>query len=123
VPDFEVKVASGATLVPWIDPASALAPSRLRPRPGFPERFYRATAGVAVMLHAIVDGVLTPLDTALGGRLFYGFVVESPAVCMHTSSMPGQSSIQNFIPLLVGHHTVRISRKDGGSVLLHFDAA
>lgn len=126
--DFEVRLASGATLVPWIDPehneptTGKVFPSRVRPHPGNPQLYWQVKVGATVEFRCSVAGVEAPLDAALGGRLFTGYVVESPGAPTYTTPAPAQSSVQQFTPSLPGHYAIRIRRPSGGAVIVHFDA-
>ncbi len=121
MPDFELRVASGATLVPWLDPPSpAGQPSRLAPYRGVPHTLYQGNVGKAVELHAVVDGVDAPLDAALGGRLFMGWLAEGPCPTP-VGAFPGHSAAQRFTPVMQGHYTIGVQRLQGGTVLIHID--
>lgn len=120
--DFEVHVASGATLTPWLDPGTGSQPSRVRPHPGLPQLYWQARVGLLVELRAKVAGVEAPLDAALAGRLFAACMVESPWGSVSLVSPVGRSSVQRFTPVVAGHHTIRIRRHNGGVVIVHLDA-
>jgi len=120
--DFTVIAASGLSVDDWLDPASGSAPSRLNSRPGYPQKRYVGTVGVPVVLQAVVDGVVAPLDAALGGRLFVAFVVEAPVLPFTGIVSPlGQSSVQIVTAYVRGHYTIGIRRPDGGIEHVHMD--
>lgn len=122
--DFTVIVASGVTVQDWLDPAGAgLAPSRVNARPGYPLKRYVARRGVPVVLKAVVGGVVAPADGALGGRLFIVDCIEAPGGAFSDwVQLPGYSSIITVNVWRVGHHTIRVSRPNGGNEHVHFDA-
>jgi hypothetical protein len=127
--DFEVAVTSGASIATWQDPPDpGVAASRLHSRAGVPELRYVGTVGTPIVITASVGGVSAPMDAALGGRLFQCWRIENPAWPPGTQPYvfgftcpAGQTSVQTFLPEVEGHYTVGIRRKDGGSVILHFD--
>ncbi len=122
MPDFDLRVTSGASIAPWTDPATDDAPSRVNARTGNPLRRYVATVGTQVEIRAVVGATVAPLDSALGGRLFVPFAVDCPLPAVEWSSPAGQSSIQRFTPARRGHYHVRVRRPGGGVVHLHIDA-
>jgi hypothetical protein len=122
MPDFDVRVISGATTTTWDDP-------RLTAR-GLARHLYRrvtrptAPAVAQVVIHCVVDGVIAPLDVDLGGRLFYASRVSwsggQPFAVVHT---PGQTSIVtlSFTAAALGHQELSIRRPEGGAIVLAFD--
>jgi hypothetical protein len=79
--------------------------------------------GVECELRAQVDGTDAPLDSELGGNLFYAATVEAPHPWQLPFSNPaGQSSVQRFTPSMLGHYQVYIRRRGGGQIMVHFDA-
>lgn len=130
--DFTAAVTSGTTLTEWEDPerppdtpspGDPAEPSRLNPTLGVPHKMRLATVGTQVEITATVGGVAGPLDTALGGRLFYAWAVEKAQGSPISFSSPaGKSSVQRFTPLTEGHYCIGIARQEGGSVLIHIDA-
>lgn len=121
MPDFDVRVASGAVQKPWTDPVGPDGQaSRLRPRGGLDQLYWLGTRGVAIKLLMSVNGVEMPADSALGSRLFTPSLVEGFGPGMFVS-VPGWSSAVLWTPLNVGHHVVGIRRNDGGAYLIPFD--
>lgn len=121
MPDFEARIASGAMLAVWTDPATADGPSRINPHPAHPPRYQRVELGSTVTVKASVAGVEGPPDSALGGRLFTTHFAEvpiwpPPAI----TTPPGSTSIASFVPNHLGHHLVVLRRQDGGAVALPF---
>jgi hypothetical protein len=85
-------------------------------------KMFRATVGVEVEITASVGGVAGPADSALGGRLFYAWEVESPqAGPVVITWTAGTTSVQRFTPLAEGHYAIGIARDAGGAVILHLD--
>jgi hypothetical protein len=127
MPNFDLRLAAGASLAQWHDPDPApntadSRPSRLRPHPGQPFLRWLGKVGILVELRAIVAGVEAPLDGALGGNLFTAFFAEQPYGGPHGMTQPaGQSSRVRFTPLTPGHYLVGIRRTNGGAILLHLD--
>lgn len=122
MPDFDFRVASGTTTIPWEDRhLSHRGPNvhkyrRIRP-PALPSL-------ASVVLQCVVGGVVAPLDTALGGRLFtvsrlvwsgdFPFVIEQAS---------GQSSAitLKFSENMIGHQELVIRRAGGGSIIVSFE--
>ncbi len=124
--DFTVIVASGAQVQDWLDPPTALQPSRLNPRPGYPLKRWVGARGTAVVLKAVVGGVLAPLDAALGGRLFTPWAVEAPPTAtpfVGFSSPLAQSSVVIVTCVFPGHYTIGVRRLDGGAEHVPLDIA
>lgn len=124
--DFDVLVASGASLQNWLDPASSVAPSRVNARPGHPLKRWVGAVGIQIVLKAVVGGVVGPLDSALGGRLFTTWPVEAPPQALPFDGVigtPDQSSVQTLIAYYAGHYTIGFRRPDGGLVHVHLDVA
>lgn len=129
--DFTVAITSGTTMRAWEDPTRPPdtlylgdpgAPSRLNPHPGIPHKMVVGQVGTQIELTATVGGVAGPLDSTLGGRLFWAWDVErAQAAPISFSSPAGQSSIQRFTPTAEGHYTIGIARDTGGAVLIHID--
>lgn len=119
--DFELAI-QGAEFRRWTDPVGPNGePSRIRPRPGFAQLYPVVTVGQLVTLIATPFGASSgPPDTALGGRLFFPFLVEGFGPPMFVS-IPGQSSIIAWTPGNAGHHLVGVRRPNGGAVLMHVD--
>lgn len=121
MPDFTLQV-TGVTVGAWEDPASLDEPSRLNPFTGRSARRYLGVVGVAITLTAVVGGTVSPLDTALDGRLFAAASAHAPhphPVSFYGAT--GQSSVQTFTPLAVGHYLVYLRRQGGGKVFAHID--
>lgn len=122
MPDFSARFTSNATLVVWRDLPTESKPSRINPLPQYPHRYYLAEVGEEIEITATVDGVDGPLDTALDGRTFLGWLAEHPVPKPAVTSPPGQSSIRRFTPTAAGHYTYVLRRKSGGGIILHIDA-
>lgn len=125
MPNFQLKLASGASVQQWDDPATGSAPSRVNDRPGIAELVFVGAAEDTIIFHAIVGGVEAPLDAALGGKLFTSWVAESPdglPQFIATAGVAGQSSVQSFTPLVEGHYLFVVRREDGGTIAFHVDA-
>jgi hypothetical protein len=128
MPNFDLVVGYGLAVADWNDPRALVEgapngpPSRLNPRAGILEKRLLATVGVECELRAQVGGADAPLDSELGGNLFYAATVEAPHPWQLPFSSPtGQSSIQQFTPNLPGHYLIYIRRMGGGQVMVHFD--
>ena len=122
--DFRLEFSGGVTLEPWSDPAAILAdlPSRLNARPEHEHTRHVGVSGVQVELSARVGGVLAPLDASLGGVLFAAFFLELPSFPPPAFSSPvGQSSVQRFTPVTLGHYTLQIAREGHGAIIVHVD--
>lgn len=122
MPDFTARFSAGTELVVWRDPPTETKPTRLNPFPQFPHRYRRAEVGEEIEIRATVDGVEAPLDSALDGRLFLGWLAEWPGLKPVITSPPGQSSVRRFTPIDEGHYTYVLRRKSGGGIILHVDA-
>lgn len=119
--DFSARFTGGPTLTIWRDPPLETKPSRINPLPQYPHRYHRADVNFEIEITATVDGVEGPLDSALDGRLFLGWLAEYPEPKPMVTSPPGQSSIRRFTPTAVGHYTYVLRRKSGGGIILHVD--
>jgi len=124
MPDFEARFTAGTTVQPWVDPPLDDTPSRINPEPEHPMLYRQAGTGETVTISAVVGGVVGPLDSALDGRLFYGWMIEcpTPTAVPPVSSPPGQSSVVSFVPETAGHYTYMLRRWGGGGIILHVDA-
>jgi len=121
MPDFSAQWV-GPTITLWRDPAQLpTLPSRINPAPGREFRRRSSSIGVPVFIRATVDGVLAPLDSALDGRLFMGWLAESPSPAPLVSVSPGRSSERSFTPMIAGHYTYVLHRAGGGGIILHLD--
>lgn len=124
MPDFRAAFTSGVASVPWTDPPSddGSKPSRLNPRVQRPHRRRRGTVDTPIQVTATVGGVAGPLDAALSGRLFFGWLAEFPGGSrpglLHTA---GHSSVVHFTPRVAGHYTLVLRRTGSGGVILHVD--
>jgi hypothetical protein len=122
MPNFDaVFTASGSRQV-WSDPATLTKPSRLNNDERRPHTYRRTIVGVPATVSAIVDGVVGPLDAALGGDLFEAWFGEYPTAGPPPalSSPGGQSSVVTFTAAHEGHHLLVLSRTDGGRLLVPF---
>lgn len=123
--DFTVVVASGAALEDWLDPPTLDGrPSRLNPRPGYPLKRWVGSRTRPIVLHAVVNGTVAPLDAALGGRLFYAWPVDVPDAALPfggLSGTPGKSSELTVYAPHIGHYTIALGRPGGGFEHVHLD--
>lgn len=123
MPDFTVAFDSGVAPEPWEDPGLGDIPSRINFDAEHPQVRLVATVGVLVVFQATVDGVLAPLDVALGGRLFAVTMAEYPTPSpVSVNGVVARSAIQSFTPNAAGHYTFVMRREDGGGIWLHIDA-
>ncbi len=134
MPDFEARIHSGASTAVWSDPTAPWTrlsgsvpitlPSRLNPNPTHPHTYWRVTPPSTVELRAKVNGVDTPLDTALGGRLFQAAWAQrsgtSPPSIVQT---PGQSSVATvaLTSAHLGFFLLLFWRPQGGAVAIPFN--
>jgi hypothetical protein len=125
--DFTIEAVSGLTLEPWTDPDTVDPdrPSRLNPRPGLQHTFYVLRDSVtAITIGCRVDGTLTPLDGALGGRLFTWGWVDIPYLPLPVIVPSLLRSSRVIFPAGVfasGHFTIQALRPSGGAVGFSFD--
>lgn len=124
--DFTTAFTTGATSEQWLDPAETgglMRPSRLNARVGHPHTRWTGKVGTQITVSAIVGGVTAPLDTALGGRLFSAWFVQSPepGPWVMPESPVGQSSVRSFYPKYPGHYVVGFYRAAGGIEHIHMD--
>ena len=125
MPNFTARVTNGAAAVPWVDPATGSAPSRLNPLAAHLPRYLKATPGVSVVVSAKVGGVEGPLDAALGGELFQAWLAEWSGPWAPVVTQPGgQTSVVTVAlgAMHVGHFMLVLRRENGGAVVIHFDA-
>lgn len=124
MPDFDARFTGSTTLEVWSDPPLGDSPSRINPYPEHPLRYRQVLTGDVVEFSAVVGGVEGPLDSALAGRLFYGWMIEcpTPTAVPPVTSPPGQSSVVSFTPSAPGHYTYMMRRRGGGGIILHVDA-
>jgi hypothetical protein len=121
--DFDLKVALGTTLQKWVDPPGPNGePSRLQPHPGREQLYYLGHVASLIIIHAVVNLVEAPDDSALGGRLFYAFQAEGVVPQILTSPL-GMSARVSWLPSYPGHYVIGVRRPDGGAVLVPFDIA
>jgi len=123
--DFDLTVASGATLQQWLDPerTSDGMPSRLNPQQGYPHKRWVGTVGQPITVNArLRAGTLAPLDAALGGLLFVAWMAEYPGALPGIVGTTGQSSVQTFTPPAPGHYLLGMRRPQHGICLIHIDA-
>lgn len=122
--DFRLSFTSGASIVPWEDPADVPGdrPSRLNARVEHLHKRYVGQVGVEIELTTMIGGVLAPLDATLGGVLFTASLAEFPHSPPPAFTSPlGQSSVQRFTPDATGHYTIQIARTGHGSIYAHLD--
>ena len=122
MPNFDaVFTASGSRQV-WTDAATLTKPSRLNNDERRPHTYRRCITSLPATVSAIVDGVVGPLDAALGGDLFEWWFGEYPTAGPPpaTSSPGGQTSVVSFTPAHLGFYLLVASRTDGGRLLVPF---
>jgi hypothetical protein len=121
MPNFEARFTAGASRAVWTDPADSTRPSRLNGLEVRPHTFREVIVGEPVTISAIVDGVVGPLDAALGGDTFSAWFAECPEWPAPSLSSPGgQSSVVTFAAEHAGHHLVVFLRSSGGRLLVPF---
>lgn len=126
MPNFTARIVGGDE-VPWFDLPSSTLPSRLNLDPDHHPSFrlFEVVATpVSIEVRATVNGIDGPLDAALGGNLFTAAWAEwSGSTPPAISYAAGQTSVVSFTVGFdhVGHFCLRLRRKNGGAVLLHFD--
>lgn len=123
--NFLLKIASGTTVVPWLDKATDDKPSRVNPHAEINQLRHVGRVGVPIVVHAIVPalGEDPPEDSALGGNLFNAQFHETPGamVAITTQESPAATSIMTFTPNVPGHWVLVVSRPQGGGVIAHLD--
>lgn len=112
------------TLQPWLDDTST--PPRINPYTGAQHKYYHVavpTGTIArIQITASIGGVVLP-DSGLGGKLFTPSWMEAPLSSPPMTTSPsGWSSIIEVDIKNEGHYTMQLTREDGGSVIVHFDA-
>lgn len=133
MPSFTIAPASGVAVEPWEDPPREPgtagpddpgAPSRLNPRAGTSHKRWVAAVGIEVEINASVPGLgAAPLDSSLGGDLFYSWKVGPQPGGVTLAHDAGQSSVLRFTALAAGHYTLGMGRHNGGgAVIFHVDA-
>jgi hypothetical protein len=127
--DFQARIASGTDLIPWEDPPTPDAPTRLNPTVQHTHKIRRHWHNVSMTVEAGigVPPAWAPADGALGGRLFAWSWVATPQAgyVPGIPATPGFTSVVTFpaLHLLVGHYELLCSRPDGGAVGISFEAA
>ncbi|AUX31914.1 MULTISPECIES: hypothetical protein [Sorangium] len=125
MPNFTARLVPSAdiTLQVWTDPPTGSAPSRLNPRDIYQHQYWRVALDSAVIVRATVNGVESPLDSALGGDLFtYHWGEWTETTPPPIGSPPGRSSVAVFtVSNMTGHYLLFVRRRNGGAVGLHFD--
>lgn len=122
MPDFAASFTGGVTLERWTDPPLGARPTRINPVPNRPHLRRVGETNVQITISARVAGVTAPMDAALGGRLFVGWLAEYPSAHSPAVASPaGQSSVRRFTPSAPGHYTFVLRRAQGGGVILHVD--
>jgi hypothetical protein len=127
MPDFTVDVTYGVVVEPYAEDGSD---DWQNPLPDHPPNRLRITS-TTVDFDCTVGGVATPMDTALGGRLFLAWVVEWPDPAAPEpyiyAPFAGQSSrwtldlTSSLGGAFHGHYVVAVYRDGGGAVLVHLD--
>lgn len=111
------------TLKDWLDDTAT--PPRINPYSGASHKYYHVAipSGTTpwIQITASVGGLVLP-DSKLGGKLFTPSWTEVPSVKPLTYSPSSWSSIIELKIEDEGHYTLQITREDGGSVIVHFDA-
>ncbi len=98
-------------------------PSRLTQIQDRPRYAWTGTINQPITVWAQPDGVSVAgvPDTALGGRLFEAWFVESPELPLNPSYVFGHTSRIYYTPSRPGHYTMCVRRKAGGAVVFHVD--
>lgn len=120
--DFDVHFFNGVGTLVWAD-------DRLSHRNRNVHKYRRVAAPTApattdVVLKCIVNGVVAPLDGALGGRLFVASVLQfGGAFPPGIIATPGQSSLitVRLAHNTLGHQEIIVRRASGGSIILSFE--
>jgi len=131
MPDFQLKITDGTDLLPWEDPATPTAPTRLNPTVQHGHKYHRHWHNVSLTIKAGVSpgaGIppsFGPPDFLLGGRLFSWSWVATPQAgyVPNIPTQPLQTSVVIFpaLALLPGHYELLCSRPDGGAVGISFE--
>lgn len=121
MPDFDFRVQSGTTTIAWDhEGLSHRAANVHRYRVVRPP-----TSGLAeIVIHCVVNGVVAPLDVALGGRLIVVSRLRwSGPFPFIVTQASGQSSVitLGFTAAMLGHQELVIRRPEGGSITLSFE--
>jgi len=121
MPNFDVKIVSGVTPVPWDD-------ARLEHRGAAPHIYWKVPIPTAptlaeVVIHCIVDGVEAPLDVDLGGDLFVASRLAFSGFPFAIAQTAGQSSeiTLSFAASMAGHAALCIRRPNGGAIILSLE--
>ena len=122
MPNFDLKIVSGAEPIRWDDP-------RINHRGAVSHLYYRVAtptypAQAEVVIHCIVDGVEAPLDVDLGGALFaVSRIAWSGVFPFQIVQTSGQSSevTLRFTYQAAGHQELYIRRPGGGAIVLSFE--
>lgn len=97
-------------------------PSRVTSIEGRQRFAWQATVHRPFQVWAKPDGgAAGDPDTALGGRLFVAWFVESPELPLGPNYSVGYTSRLYYTPHLVGHFVLVVRRDRGGGVVLHVD--
>ena len=119
MPNFDVKLISGATATPWNE-------TRINPRGAAAHLYWRVqvpTVGnlASVVLRCVVGGVTGPLDGALGGELFsvsrIAWSGDFPFAIGQTAGKSSEVTLR-FAYNMVGHQELAIRRPSGGAIVL-----
>lgn len=120
MPNFDVTVVSGVSVVPWEE---AAAPHRSN----VPHLYRRVSLNTAtltnVVLHCTVGGTFFN-DAGLAGNLFTAARVAWSGVAPFAiAQTPGTSAeiTLSFAPNMIGHQELCIRRPGGGAILLSFE--
>lgn len=121
MPNFDVKIVSGVTPVPWED-------TRLEHRGTAAHVYWKVPAPTApalaeVVIHCLVGGVEAPLDVDLGGNLFVASRIAYAGFPFAIAQTAGQSSeiTLRFAANMAGHAELCIRRPGGGAILLSLE--
>ena len=122
MPNFDARFTSSGSRQVWTDAETLTKPSRLNNDERRPHTYRECIVALPATVSAIVDGVVGPLDAALGGDLFTAWFGEYPTAGAPPalSSPVGQSSVVSFTPAHAGHHLLGLHRTDGGRLLVPF---
>ena len=122
MPNFDLRVHSGASAESWDDP-------RLNHR-GSTQHLYRRVypqtwpAVTTVELRAVVGGVEAPLDVDLGGDLFHAARISFSGSFPFAITQPAGQSSKILLSLSahqLGHQELVVRRDNGGAIFLSFE--
>ena len=123
MPSFDVQISGGDQVV-WKDQHT---PTRLNPNPAHPHTYRAVALPGTIIVEAVVDGVVAPLDTdpVMAGRVFTATIARwSGSFPPIVTQATGQSSVIGVALGAdnIGHHQLLVTLSDdGGSIGIPFD--